>query len=485
MTRTAAALSAAVLLAFCFPSGGLWPLAWIALVPLILSIEKDPLGIAFGRGYLAGLLFFILTLFWIHHVTWVGLILMAVYLALYWGAFAMAAAYSSAWPLWRRALFLASLWAGLEYIRAHAFTGFGWAGLAHTQVFNALVIQIADITGTYGISWMMAAAAVVLAAFAKCMIRREKPAPDMWRTAMGVVLIAVVMMAYGAWRLAPPDEARSRVALIQGNVSLADHWDPLLRPFTVGKYLQLSREAMAHAPELIIWPETAFPSFAWEHPELFEQVRAFARDNKVRVLLGLVTRANDQYFNSALMIDEQGRTAGQYDKQHLVLLGEYIPLRRQLPFLARFVPIDDFTPGRGNTLFRVPGAGPFSALICFEDTIPELARQAVHGGAGFLVNMTNDAWFGVSRQRRMHLDNAAFRAVENRRTLVRATNTGISCGVTPRGSIGPCVDDSGAGFVMVDIPTAGAGLTFYTKYGDVFAMLCFLGILGLSFIRRP
>jgi len=301
-----------------------------------------------------------------------------------------------------------------------------------------------------------------------------------------VVLGTCAGLAYGARCLnVAPSAAKIRVALIQANVSLADYWDPQLKPYLVDKHLILSREAVKQGPELIVWPETSFPQFIWDHRDLFEKVRSFAREYKVAVLLGAVTREGEAYFNSALLIDATGWMTQSYDKQHLVLFGEYIPFREQFPFLERLVPIDDFTAGKASVLFALDEGRAFSSLICFEDTLPGLARRAAQGGAGFLVNMTNDAWFGPSRQPRMHLDNAIFRAVENRLALVRATNTGMSCGILPTGEVAACVTAADGrqvmaeGFAVMDVPVHSGPPTFYTKYGDVFALLCFPVILGL------
>ena len=492
--KTSCALLSAALLALCFPSGALWGLAWVALIPLIISVDEDAPGPAFLRGYAAGFLFFLSTLFWIHHVTFLGLILLSAYLALYWAIFSVGAAGSSSWGIGRRVILLASLWTGLEYVRAEAFSGFGWAALAHTQSANILLIQMADITGTYGVSFVMVAASVVLSAWLKAAFRRERLSSGFSMVAWAVVLFTCLVLAYGARRLnVPPLKAAVRVALIQANVSLADYADPRLNPYLVEKHLALSREAAKSHPQLIIWPETSFPQFMWDHPALFEKVRSFAREYKVKVLLGSVTRMGEAYFNSAVLIDAQGQTAQTYDKQHLVLFGEYIPFRKQFPFLERLVPIDDFTAGKGNVLFALADGVSFSSLICFEDTIPVLARRGAGDGAGFLVNITNDAWFGPSRQPRMHLDNAVFRAVENRLALVRATNTGVSCGILPTGELAGCVTAADGrqvmteGFGIIAVPVHSGLLSFYTKYGDVFAMLCFLGILGVlvPMLRNP
>lgn len=494
MIRTGLALLSAVLLALCFPSSGLWGLAWVALVPLLISADHDALWPAFLRGYAAGFLFFISALFWIHHVTSAGLVLLSAYLALYWAVFAVAAAWSSSHGIGLRVFFLASLWVGLEFARSELFSGFGWASLAHTQAVNILFIQMADITGTYGLSFLMVSGSVLLAAALQAVIRREKIPFGFSMPAWCIVLVTGALLAYGVQQLNVPSSLKKvRVALVQADISLADYADPFLKAYVVDRHLSLSLAAMAEHPELIIWPETAFPQFIWDHPDLFEKIKDFAREQHVNILVGAVTRTGEDYFNSAIFIDSDGQMGPIYHKQHLVLFGEYIPFRRELPFLAQLAPIDDFTAGEEDVIVSLPGGLTFAPLICFEDTIPPLVRQAAGDGAGFLVNMTNDAWFGASRQPRMHLDNAVFRAVENRMALVRATNTGMSCGIRPTGEVGACVSSADGrqimvkGFAVMDVAVHAGGPTFYTKYGDVFAMLCFLGILGMfvAMMRNP
>ena len=495
MIRAAGGILTAVLLSVCFPSGNMAWCAWFALIPLILAAAGTRPSRALGHGYAAGFVFFILTLFWIHHVTALGLILLSAYLAVYWGIFAAGAAWSASWTLARRAIFLPALWTALEYARARAFTGFGWSSLAHTQSANIFFIQIADITGTYGVSFIMVAVAVIVGDVLRAAYREGRIGREVRGPLFGLVLVLGLVLCYGLWRVSGLEKSSSsrtiRVALVQPNISLADDWDPLLRSNVVDRHLALSRAAMALKPDLVVWPETAFPAFIWEQPDLFEKLRAFTRENRVRLLFGAVTRSGQAYFNSAILVDETGRPGGRYDKQHLVLFGEYIPLRRELPFLASIVPIDDFTPGKSNTVFPLGRGLFFSALVCFEDTLPELTRRAAADGAEFLVNITNDAWFGPSRQPWMHLDNAVFRAVESRLPLLRATKTGVSCAVMPDGRVTGCVaDDRGRsvmveGVKVVEFPVMAPPPTFYTKYGDIFAMLVFIAILGVVLVKNP
>ncbi len=492
--RLSGGVAAAALCACSFPAGQFACLAFVALVPLILVAEEGAVKGSFLRGYTAGSLFFVTALFWIGHVTVIGLLLLSAYLALYWGFFSAGVAWSSSWAWGVRLVFLPALWTALEYIRAHLFTGFGWAALAHTQSANIPLIQMANVTGVYGVSWAVLVVNVVIARWVHVTWRREKVP----RLLAGVTLVLVLMVVAGmGWKYVLGGDKKMagresfRVALIQPNIALADYANPLLKVAIVEKHLALSREAMRQGPQMIVWPESAFPAFIWEYPALFEKVCDFARENHVQLLAGAVTRNGGKYFNSALLINENGVLSSTYSKQHLVLLGEYIPLRKAFPLLERLVPIDDFTPGTGRGIMGLMPAAAgepvfFAPLICFEDTLPDLARLAVKDGAGFLVNLTNDAWFKASRQSRMHLNNAVFRAVENGVPLVRATNTGMTCAISPAGVVSGCAVDAAGrsvmaeGVAVVDIVPESHRRTFYTQHGDVFAGLCFLIVLGLS-----
>jgi apolipoprotein N-acyltransferase len=501
LTNLLLSLLSSALLALSFPKTNFFWLAWLALVPLLAVLERSTRRAAFGQAYLCGLAFFLVTLQWIHYVTALGLVLLCAYLALYFGLFGLAVHRFRDRPFAERLFLVPAVWCILEFVRDRLLTGFGWGALGHSQAPNILLIQIADITGVAGVSFLVAAFNVIVwEALRSSDVGGRMPdgssdrrlqtsdgfvGKPFFRSALLYCLLLVAALAYGAWRLSlPADGHQTRVALIQGNIPLADFWDPQIRADIVHHYLKLSRATLAQKPDLIIWPETSFPNFFWELPEYFEEVKAFARQNNVSLLIGAVTKGGDKYFNSAFLITAQDEIKQAYHKRHLVVFGEYIPFRKAFPFLASIVPIDDFSAGPSGTVFRLPSGERFSVLICFEDTLSQLARRDVDNGADFLVNMTNDAWFGDSAQPRMHLQNAEFRAVENNRELVRATNTGETCRVTSAGHIGPCVGDETGKRVLTEgvIVTSvflHRGKTFYTKHGDVFTFLLFLGILGL------
>ncbi len=464
----------ALLLWAAFPPVNAWPLAWGALVPLLCALDRvrSRRG-AFGLAWTAGFIFFLLVLQWIHFVTTLGLVLLSAYCALYFGVFGLL----YLWARCRlgfltRCLFLPASWVLLEYVRSVAFTGFGWAGLGDTQAsFNRLV-PLVSWTGAGGLAFVVAGVNII----AKEALFGEKKR-DACR-AGGVILVMLgIVMLFSLFGGRAGHGNGFKAALIQPNTALAESWDPRLKEEVVHRLIDLSRRSLAGHPKLIVWPETAFPNFIWDQPGLMDEVRTFTRENRVYLLFGAVTREKEKYYNSAVLIGPSGDVIGTRSKRHLVLFGEYIPFRRQFPFLQDIVPIDDFTPGAEEALFDVPGLGKFGVLICFEDTISGLAAQYTRQGAEFLVNITNDAWFGDSGQPAMHGHLAALRSAENHRPLIRATNTGESCVIGADGVEQACIKDNQGhrvrieGFMVASIYPE-VGMTWYTKCEGLLIVVC-------------
>ncbi len=468
------ALFSSVLLWSAFPPLGFQPLAWVALVPLFFALDRAPSRCrAFGLAYLSGLAFFLLSLFWIHYVTALGLVFLCVYLALYTGVFGVLYHWASRCQIWWRLGLVPAGWVVLEWLRGWLFTGFNWGSAGQSQPPYAL----AAVTGISGVSFLVLGWNIF---FKEVFGQIKSRGPLRPLCLYGTALLLMFQLPAVLMPVEPVSHgALFKAALIQPNIALADARDPGSKEAIIDRQIAISRRTLAHGPKLIIWPETAFPNFTWDRPVLLEKVKAFARENRVYLLFGAVTRdiSADKYFNSAVLIAPSGDIIAVRSKRHLVLFGEYIPFRKQLPFLQDLVPIDDFTPGAEASLFDVPGLGKFGVLICFEDTLPGLAREYVRQGAGFLVNMTNDAWFRDSGQPAMHLNNALFRSVENARPLLRATNTGESCAVDARGRLVACVEDNQGrrvlkeGFVVASVYPE-VQMTWYTKCGDWFILLC-------------
>src|SRR2546430_1679335 len=296
---------------------------------------------------------------------------------------------------------------------------------------------------------------------------------------LGYAGLLLLQGGYGVWRMqqlatAMQQASPLRVALIQPDIGMYEKQSGADREAQLDLQFGLSATTLDQHPELIIWPESMYP---FGVPEYMQQLPwpAVPAPHNVHWLIGALTYAGKgpvrQVFNSALLLDQDGRILGRYDKQHLLAFGEYIPFQHYLPFLRHISPtIGNLTPGTGGivTLPNGVGLGP---LICYEDIVPDLARQAVRQGAQVLVNLTNDVWFGATRAPYQHRALAAFRAVENRVYLVRVTNTGLTSIIDALGREPAALPIFQADTLVHSIqPLRLASL--YTRFGDWFAQLC-------------
>lgn len=508
LKRIGLCLFSAGLLILAYPRTDWSFLVCFALVPLFYILDGKKAKQAFYWAFLCGFCFFAGTLYWFFYLSrWfsaiavAGVVLLFLYLALYFGAFGVAYSYFSRQKFAQRLFVLPSVWVVLEYVRAHLFTGFDWASLGHAQYKNLPLIQMADTTGVFGVSFVIVLANVLIKELLDVCTRINKTSMDKTRVFGGVMALVVLgaVFVYGQFRLRTQAVRGSsgsamRIAVVQANIPQDIKWDEEAWPGILDEYLSITKQAANQNPDLIIWPETSYPGYLWEDKALFVQLQAFVRGLNIPLLVGSVLKEGEDYHNAALLLSEEGEVVAIYRKVHLVPFGEFLPLRSILPFLAKLVNIGDFTPGSQWTTFsagnhlRPPNA--FSVLICFEDTVARLSRKFVREGAGLLVNMTNDAWFGDTRAPFMHLQAAVFRTVENRRGLVRAANTGVSCFIDDTGRIGPCVTGAKEGRVRLTYARGftvapvsfNAQKTVYTKFGDIFTILCFgcilMGIWG-------
>jgi len=248
----------------------------------------------------------------------------------------------------------------------------------------------------------------------------------------------------------------------------------------VEKYLALASQAIDHDPDLIVMPETALPFYFFYEKELTDMVRRRARETGVFYLAGAPFFQQDMerahFYNSAFLINPDGEVMGRYDKTHLVPFGEYVPFGEFLPFIEKLVAgVGDFSPGKADHVIYMNGCG-LGVQICYEIIFPDICRRMVKNGADIVINITNDAWYGRTGAPYQHFSMTVFRAVENRRSLVRSANTGISGFIDPAGRIrestGLFVDA-----VQVYRVPVKSGQTFYTGKGDLFAKSCAMLLL--------
>ncbi len=478
--RLLIAAAAGLALHLAYPRPGWDLLGWLALAPVLALAATAPSpGRAFLEGWVAGLAFFAPLLRWLvdtmatfSSLGWplAALVILALggYLALYVGGVAWAIAWLRA-PLGPGALWLApALWVAGELARTHALAGFPWGLLGYVPYRRLPLIQIAAWTGVYGVSFLLV---LVNAAIAWTLVLRTRRAVAL---AAAVAVLAVGGTLAAGWPRAGAAEGRSvPVALVQGNIAQSIKWDRAFQQETLRIYAELTREA-APGRRLVVWPEAAVPAYVRLEPWALGWLVDLAADVRAPLLVGAPDARRDgaatRFLNSAFLVRGGGLEA-RYDKMHLVPFGEYVPLKRLLFFVeAIAADIGDFTPGREPVIFPLEGA-PFGTVICYEVIFPNLFRQFVVEGASFMVNITNDAWFGESGGPLQHLATLPLRAVENGIAIARAANTGVSALVHPSGRIGPELGLLRRGFLQVDVPLR-VGQTFYTRVGDVFAYAC-------------
>lgn len=489
-------LSGAALI-FCFPKFDFYWLAWIALVPFLASLPGKKAAEAFRSGLLMGIIYFFGTLYWIYNsinqyggISFIPslalVLLMSVYLGLYIGLFAVLFTKkicSTRFP----ALFLAPVfWVPIEYLRAYAVTGFPWSSIGYTQYTFLHAIQVADITGIYGVSFLVVAVNGALADFFIIKQRlRSMPLFSLSQTAIGLFSLSVILafvFLYGSYRLNQPRTGNPiNISIVQGNIAQDRKWDAAYQREVLDTYKQLSLAAneTVSPPKLIVWPEAALPFYFGSDPVLTEELTGFQQELKTYLLFGSVLRheplskseTKQTLTNSVVLLDTDGKSTFIYDKIHLVPFGEYVPLKNILFFINRLTSgIGDYVPG-AHTLKATTPFGSFGVHICYEIIFPGLVRKFYSKGGDFLVTITNDAWFGDTAGPYQHFSMAVFRAIENRKPVVRAANTGISGFIDSTGKILM----SSSLFkkeILSRTIFADRTKTFYSTYGDLFSYLC-------------
>lgn len=487
------AMVSGFLLTTSFPDADFSFLAFFALIPWLISMADLDLRQTFASGFIMGLVHYLTLIYWIvptvhiygglHFILACSvLLLLCAYLALYPAIFAVVAKKtfrtSTFSPFWA-----ACLWTSLEYIRTHLLTGFPWGALGYSQHSNLMMIQIIDISGVLGLSFLIVLVNYCLFAAFK-MMRSNRPQKALTNTLIPVLAVSAVML-YGKHKIeyfshridqAPP----ARLGIVQGNIEQDKKWTREFKETTIEKYNHLSKSIFEQKPDLVIWPETALPFYYGVDHDLSERVNRTIRDSKTNFLIGSPAferkKENIAYFNRVFMINRFSIATSVYDKNHLVPFGEYVPFAEYLTFLGKI------TAQAGNFSAGEPLFEPLKykdqstgVLICFEILFPSISARFVQNGADILTTVTNDAWFGTTSAASQHFSIAVFRAVENRRSLARAANTGISGFINPVGQIfdtTPLFTDQA---IIREMPVLDT-LTFYTRHPHLFNLFCLIAI---------
>ncbi|MCL5965885.1 MAG: apolipoprotein N-acyltransferase [Deltaproteobacteria bacterium] len=485
---------AGLLFAVLYPAGmpgyGVPGVPFVCLVPFIaFSVTaEDPRGAA-RRGFLWGTAASLLLVYWIAYTVavpgklgWalgaVAALLVAAYLGIYISVAALAAH-----RLHRRfgpagLLVFPAAWTALEMARSYLFTGFPWMLLGYSLSGDGLLRQAADVAGVYGLGFLLAFSSVLLHAGMTLAADRRRAAAATCLASF--IAVPALLLGYGAVRdrelRSLPVERRFPVGIAQGGIDQSVKWDPARQAKTLAIYAALTREARGKGADVIVWPETAAPFFFGWEPPLDRRVEAAAVEAGAPLVFGAPwfdPADGGKYYNSVFLLDGRGIPLARYDKRHLVPFGEYIPMKTVLFFLRKLTHgEEDFSAGRGPALFPVKGTWA-GASVCYEAVFPAVIRDSVREGAEWLINVTNDAWFGDTAAPRQHLAMARMRAVEFRRPLVRAANSGISAVVGIRGEILAELGVGRRGTIVAPVAPCRID-TFYAKTGEAFGVSCII-----------
>ncbi|MDQ7843922.1 MAG: apolipoprotein N-acyltransferase [Armatimonadota bacterium] len=442
-----------MLLYAAFPPLDWGLLGWVALAPLLIALRGVPPRRAFVLGGVSGLVAYVGILSWMRVFGVVPWLLLAAYLSLYPGVFAV---------LWRwigdgRAPWVGVwsaplLWSALEYLRSTGVMGFPWALLGLTQWRWPVVIQVASATGVYGLSFFLA---LVSAAVALAVGRRTV------RPLLLPALLVAAVILWGHRHLPPPTAGDLRVAALQPNVPAREKFDPFAAPQHMDRLRTMVEEAGRRGAALVVMPETAVPYNLFGRDGVLREVGGWAARASATMIAGSL---EDGISNIAVAIAPSGEAVSRYDKVRLVAFGEY-----------------GIRPGRGHDPLRTP-LGPVGVAICFESIFPDVSRAFVRHGAEVLAVITNDGWFDGTSGVAQHAAHAVFRAVETGRWVVRAANTGLTMVVDPAGRIRARISP-GIPAVLTDAVALAAGETPYTRAGDLFACVALLATAVVSFPR--
>jgi len=528
-SRYLPAALAGLLLAAAFPKIGIAGLAWVAPALMVACALGRPGGESFRLGYVAGFFHYLGSLYWLLAIPYrwhgiplgpaAGWLALSAFMAIFPATWVWLLSPRSAGPgsrpsgalapawlqrnLW--ALSGAALWVGLEMVITRIFSGFPWNLLGASQYQLLPLIQIASLAGIYGVSFLVIWTSLSLLSGALMLIRQ----PARRSAVLGEILVPCLAVAlvfnFGLRRLGqstPPSRTLS-VAFIQPSIPQTLIWDPRGNDARFQELIRLSETALTNHVDLLLWPEAAVPKLLRYDETIFQAVTQLAKRHQVWLIIGAddaeqrpnATPPNNAYFyNSSFLISPDGELIDRYRKRSLVIFGEYVPLTKWLPFLKFFTPIEGgFTPGQHPVPFELADrAVKTSVLICFEDIFPDLGRDSADDDTDFLVNLTNNGWFGESAAQWQHGTGGLFRAVENDLPLLRCCNNGLTCWIDGRGRLRQIFRDDrgtiyGSGFMLAQIPLPAPGQlrtpTFYHRHGDWLGWGCVMASLVLLGLR--
>jgi apolipoprotein N-acyltransferase len=504
-------LVSAVVLSAAYPPFDLGILAWIGISPFLYALRRATSAGAAGMGLIFGLVFVTGIFYWaprVNEISWFGFLLCLIAFSLYFVLFGffyrLISRTAGSWIL----IGAPVLWVFLEYVRANLFfLAWPWNLLGHSQYRYLTVIQISDITGVYGISFLIVLVNQILSRLPDfAALQKKKHGKLCGRQnrlifqSLVVALVMVPVFLYGLYRINSTVAGKKvRVALVQTNRIVTENMKASDQVEHLNAYDRLSRIAGIENPDLIVWPAASLPAAIRSSRLVRHTVTRLAQQTDSYLMAGGAglekmkpkKEGYKAYSNSEFLIDPSGHLKGEYNKMKLVPFNEYLPLQGWIPWPGWLTSLkESFTPGDQFLLFDINGVKS-GAPICWENMFPDVFRRFVKDGAHFMVSATNEAFLGRTAGPHQTLAMAAFRAVENRVAIARSAPTGVSAFINPDGEIVERVRDKNAndlfveGYIVRDIPVSDKK-TFYTLYGDIFAYCCIgLALLFIMYSWLP
>lgn len=459
-------------------------LVFLSLVFLFYALETSHYKIAFVKGFLWGIIFFTCLLWWLKYVSFLGTIVLICYLSFYPALFS--SLFSKIFKRYqlslRLAFYVTILWISLDLVRAKFLGGFPWGFLSYSLSEMRRFIQIADLAGSYSVTGIIVLFNVII----YLMIKNIKNLRRNFAYLIILLSLLFLPLLYGKIKLSKlkPAKRLVKIALVQPNIASHIKWDRNYLNSNWEKYKLLSQIAKLKGAKFLIYPETILP-ILWGYDFKFEtKVRNFLEQLNIAILVGIPYQDNGKIYNASFLYLPEEGIVDIYYKTHLVPFGEYLPLREVLSLLKKFYPaIGNYQKGKEIKLFKIKIADKeykFSVLICYENIFDHLWRKAVIKGAEFVVNQSDESWFQNSPEIYLHNKIAIFRAIENRRTVLRATNNGLSSIIDYSGRIIAKIEPFKAEVLLTALPIY-AHISFYTLWGWIFPYLCLiLSIVNIS-----
>jgi apolipoprotein N-acyltransferase len=462
-------LISAVLLGISFPPVSLGFSAYFALIPLFVLIEKLNTKKVFLLIFLTGIVFHIITVSWIRHITWVGMILAIIGLSFFFTIPFVITSYFNNRFIKPGLLLIPFAVAGIEWARSFDQIAFPWVIIGNSQTYYTYFIQFADITSAFGVSFW-----VVSINLATYLLLKKR---NLQRLIIIVLLFAVPFL-YSAYVINMSDANGKplKVALVQGNVMPDEKWDAQNEAMNVMLYEELSREALKFKPDLFVWPETAMPLYILQTPHYHEYLQTLVDSLKIPVLTGLPYYDFDteEKWNAAGLLLPNQTDVKVYKKIHLVPFGEAFPLDEIFPSLRKIeMGQANWDEGKEVVIFNPKVLPPFNVAICFESIFPDLIRKFVVKGSQFIVVITNDVWFGPKSSPIQHAMISAMRAIEFHKPVVRAANTGISMIIDQFGRV-VSKTSTFKKTVLTGSIFPNEKNTFFARFGNIFSFLCLI-----------